>query len=295
MSQMQTIMLEGEISSLKSKISSMERAERDRQQEEYYSQLKKKYAEQNEQLKSQSEESAKLRKENQNLKIQTAQSAREWYQDILYKFICPMLEPTIRVAHEENINLSIEQLKESIAVLIKKSCENAGFEQHETDFIVFLTKKTETIQYIISNNTYPSLGEFINNSAIVTVNNYGINYFHKNITPFFSMFTPQEIVAGYPSTETLPWASENQIKRIIYDLIPWYGEKIILFGENLKHLDEYQVDMLTPEQIQAIKKANIYLPQDSPIFQKINKRSKKITQNKKEVPPMETSKCCLLI
>lgn len=238
---------------------------------------------------SEQEEAKKERKQEiQNLKLELAQKSREWYQDVLCEIIYPLVEPTIKVAHEQGTSLSIEQLKEVIAILIKQACENTGLKQHEIDFIIFLAKKTEIIQYIASYNTCPSLVEFINNSVIVVVNNYGINYFHENITPFFSMFTPQEIAARYPSNETFSWASEEQIKNILWILIPCYGQRIILFDENLQYLDKEQVNKLTSKQIQAIKNAKIHFPQNSPIYQKIYAKAK-------EIPPTGKSECCLLI
>lgn len=257
-----------------------------------YKNLKNEYAELQKEFAELQKKAEKERKEKDtkidNLNKALAQSTREWYQNVLYEIIYPLVEPTIRVAHEQGTSLSIEQLKEVIAILIKQACENTELKQHEIDFIIFLVKKTEIIQYIASYNTCPNLVEFINNSVIITVNNYGINYFHENITPFFSMFTPQEIAAGYPSNETFSWASKEQIKSILWILMPCYGQRIILFDENLQYLDKEQVNKLTSEQIQAIKNAKIHFPQNSPIYQKIYAKTK-------EIPPTGKSECCLLI
>ncbi len=259
--------------------------------------LHKELAEKDEQLRLQNKEKAKIIEETQNLKMQVAQRDREFHQYILCEFIYPLTTSTIKVAHEQGITLSIEQLKEAVASLIKKSCENTGVDQDKINFMVFLAKKTEAIQYIISNNTCPSLASFINNSAIATVNNYGINYFQENYPAFFSMFIPQEIAAGYPSNETFAWANEEQIKYILINLIPCYGPRIVLFYTLLQHFDEYQSNILTPEQTRTIKNTNIPFPQNSSIYQKIYIKSKKVTQNEneKEVPPTGKSKCCLLV
>lgn len=176
-----------------------------------------------------------------------------------------------------------------------------------------VAKEQNRVEDCDPDNILPCFVEYINSETIKNVNEKGINYFQGQEQGqeqaqelaqefFFSIFTPQEIAEGYPSNETFSWASEEQVRNILWSLIPCYGKRIILFDKNLKYLDKEQVDKLTTEQIQAIKNAVINLPQDSPIFQKINesskntnKRSKKITQNEKEVPPMGKSECCLLI
>lgn len=220
-----------------------------------------------------------------------------------------------------NTDEYIAQLKEIVARCTRISCEKAGVNQDNMNFMVFLAKKTETIQYIISMDNCPNLARFINNSAIAVVNNrnYGINYFRKEITVFFSMFTPEEIAAGYPANEIFSWANEKQIDYIADDLIPSYGQRIVLFGDNLKYLNEYQVPMLTPQQTQAIKNKRFNFPQNSPIYEEIcqyhstfgrgcsnqNVPEKEICQyhptygrdySNQNVPELEEdSNCCLLI
>lgn len=138
---------------------------------------------------------------------------------------------------------------------------------------------------ILENTTL--LGQFMDGWVSID------GYFGNEV--FFSLFMARDIVAGFPKDESFSRANELQMQLLLCDVIPDYRKRIVLFGENLKYLDEYQVSKLTIEQIKAIKNANINFPQDSPIFQKINGRSKKITQNEEEVPPTEKSKCCLII
>ncbi len=255
----------------------------------------KELAEVKRQRKLQIEENQILREKAQNLIIQTAQKMRDYYQKILHEFIYPFVKPSInslnKLLDERGITLStdkyIVQLKEIVAGCTKILCERAGVNQDNMNFMVFLAKKTETIQHIISMGNCPSLARFINNSAIAVVNNYGINYFCEEITVFFSMFTPKEIAAGYPSNETFSWANEKQIDYIVGDLIPCYGQRIVLFGDNLKYLNEYQVTMLTPQQTQSIKNKRFNFPQNSPIYEYHSTYGRERDCSNQNVPELE--------
>ncbi len=153
---------------------------------------------------------------------------------------------------------------------------------------------------ILENTTL--LGQFMDGWVSID------GYFGNEV--FFSLFTARDIVAGFPSDERFSNANELQMQLLLCDVIPYYDEKIVLFGKKLEYLDEYQVGNLTIKQIRAIKNANISFSQGSSIFQKINE----LTQNEckvqqpttitfgakqaavnQQMPPTEKSKACLLI
>ncbi len=273
-----------------------------------HNKLQKELAEKDEILRLQREERKEIYTETDNLKKELAEGMRDYYQKILHEFIYPYVKPVSeqldKMLRERGTTLSndeyIAKVKEIVAKCIRTVCEENRVDQDKMNFMVFLAKKTETIQYIISMDNCPSLARFINNSAIAVVNNYGINYFCENIASFFSMFTPKEITAGYPSNETFSWANEEQIARIVCDLIPSYGQRIVLFGDNLKYLNKYQTPMLTPQQTQAIKNKRFNFPQNSPIYEEIYQYHSTYGRGKdysnQNVPKLEEdSNCCLLI
>ncbi len=212
---------------------------------------------------------------------------------------------SLRLQRKEKINT----LKENDGIKLRLGELNRKYfkTRYETSYEAWqsiqecpqIANRTPSLKKYLHMTKFPSLPEYINSDIIEDVNKNGVNCFHEK-EAFFSMFTPEEIAAGYPSNELFSWANEEQIALIVGDLIPCYGQRIVLFGNNLKYLNEYQVSMLNSQQIQAIKNERFNFPQNSPIYKEIYQYHSTYGRGKdysnQNVPKLEEdSNCCLLI
>ncbi len=112
---------------------------------------------------------------------------------------------------------------------------------------------------------------------------------------YFAIWNSYEISCGYPTNDMIRrYANEERIHWIPTSKISDYGQRIILFGDNLRFLYKRQAEALTDFQLQAIIDAKIKLPKDSWIYKRIQEYKK--SERNQKIPTLDEaqSKCCII-
>lgn len=135
-----------------------------------------------------------------------------------------------------------------------------------------------------------SLSEFKNYMLVDKKNSYS----YVSDKSYFAIFNSSEISRGYPSDDMFRYANEDRIHWIPTSKISDYGQRIILFGDNLRFLYKRQAEALTDFQLQAIIDAKIKLPKDSWIYKRIQEYKK--SERNQKIPTLDEaqSKCCII-